>query len=192
MLARSIAAILVALFAMACAGAPAAPTGTAAAPTAALPGSTPTAPGQPSAAANGATPTPYTDPYADDYSYLDTPPPATPTAAPAEGDFEITVADGGHLFGPANRALYTFDNDSPDQSACTGNCANTWPPLVVDASQTPNGGPGVDGELDVIERGDGSMQATYDGAPLYYYAGDGAPDDTNGDGVGGVWHLARP
>ena len=30
-----------------------------------------------------------------------------------------------------------------------------------------------------------------DSAPLYFWIGDTAPGDTNGDGVGGVWHIAK-
>ena len=47
------------------------------------------------------------------------------------------------------------------------------------------------GELDVIERDDGSMQVTYDGQPLYYWANDNAPGDATGHEVGGVWFVAR-
>ena len=44
----------------------------------------------------------------------------------------------------------------------------------------------------VTTRTDGKKQVTLDGHPLYTYAGDVAPGDVNGDGIGGVWHLARP
>jgi predicted lipoprotein with Yx(FWY)xxD motif len=30
------------------------------------------------------------------------------------------------------------------------------------------------------------------GKPLYRYAGDAQAGDVNGDGVGGVWHVAKP
>ena len=38
-----------------------------------------------------------------------------------------------------------------------------------------------------IPRDDGLGQLTYLGSPPYYYSGDSAPGDRNGDGVGGVW-----
>ena len=40
-------------------------------------------------------------------------------------------------------------------------------------------------------RADGSLQWALDNKPLYFFAGDAKPGDTNGDGKGGVWHLAR-
>lgn len=48
------------------------------------------------------------------------------------------------------------------------------------------------GALATITRADGTTQVTYDGHPLYYYAADVQAGDTNGEGVGGVWHVAKP
>jgi hypothetical protein len=36
-------------------------------------------------------------------------------------------------------------------------------------------------------RNDGSLQATYNGRPLYFYANDSASGQTNGQGLGNVW-----
>lgn len=87
--------------------------------------------------------------------------------------------------------LYVFDNDvaGSGTSACEGGCASAWPPLPV---PNPTGSSEVTGELGSITRGDGSPQSTYNGKPLYMYSGDASPGDTNGDGVGGVWHVATP
>jgi hypothetical protein len=41
-------------------------------------------------------------------------------------------------------------------------------------------------------RSDGSSQVTYGGWPLYYYSGDAAPGDVNGQGVNGVWYVVSP
>jgi predicted lipoprotein with Yx(FWY)xxD motif len=52
-------------------------------------------------------------------------------------------------------------------------------------------GSGVTGPLGRITRPDGTTQATYDGHPLYTYAGDTAPGQAKGNGLnvsGGVWH----
>jgi hypothetical protein len=52
-------------------------------------------------------------------------------------------------------------------------------------------GSGVTGTLATITRSDGTVQATYDGHPLYTYAGDTAPGQANGNGItsfGGTWH----
>ena len=52
-------------------------------------------------------------------------------------------------------------------------------------------GSGVSGKLATITRSDGSVQATYNGHPLYTYKGDAAPGQAKGNGLninGGVWH----
>ena len=49
---------------------------------------------------------------------------------------------------------------------------------------------GLPSGLDVIARDDGAKQVTYNGRPLYHYAGDKAAGDVAGDGMGGVWHVA--
>jgi predicted lipoprotein with Yx(FWY)xxD motif len=99
---------------------------------------------------------------------------------------------GAYLAGPTRMALYTFDNDSPGSSSCTGDCAAAWPPLTVAMGETPTAAPGVTGELGTIMRSDGTHQVTYNDAPLYYYVGDTQLYDVTGDNIGGVWHLARP
>src|SRR5205085_2685658 len=70
----------------------------------------------------------------------------------------------------------------------------TWPPLLLTGLEaTPVAGPGIDADdLTVVSRPDGGHQVAHYGRPLYHYAGDTAPGDTNGDGVGGRWHAAKP
>ncbi len=103
---------------------------------------------------------------------------------------EVTLAtDTGLLVagGDADHpgfTLYIFDNDPENGSSCNGGCAGTWPPLLL-ADDTASGV----GQLGTITRDDGGTQVTYDGRPLYYYAGDANIGDTNGDGLGGVWHV---
>ena len=121
-------------------------------------------------------------------------PGANPGAPPAEGP---TVARAGkssrpYLVGPSGLMLYVFANDQPGESYCTDGCAGTWPPLTVAAATAPTAGPDVGGSLSVITRDDGTQQVALDGAPLYYYVGDAAPGDQTGDGLGGVWAVARP
>lgn len=88
--------------------------------------------------------------------------------------------------------LYRFDADSQGagESACTGDCAGAWPPLTVDGE--PTAGNGVSASLSTFERGDGSTQVAIDGWPLYYYASDGSPGDTMGQGVSDVWWVVGP
>ncbi|HZI44358.1 MAG TPA: hypothetical protein VFD53_04000, partial [Ilumatobacter sp.] len=53
-------------------------------------------------------------------------------------------------------------------------------------------GDGVDAALvGTVEHPIGT-QATYNGWPLYFFAGDDAPGDTNGQGQGGVWYVVDP
>jgi predicted lipoprotein with Yx(FWY)xxD motif len=102
-----------------------------------------------------------------------------------------TTALGTVLTGANGNTLYTFDRDTPGVSNCSGNCATTWPPLTL-ASGNPPAPAGVGGAFAVITRADGGRQVTYNGAPLYFYGPDTGPGDTSGDGVGGVWHAAKP
>ena len=84
------------------------------------------------------------------------------------------------------RTLYWFAPDTAARSACYGSCAAYWPPVKGPATA----GPGVTGTLSVLTRSDGSVQAAYDGHPLYTYVGDNAPGQANGNGLnlnGGLW-----
>jgi predicted lipoprotein with Yx(FWY)xxD motif len=83
--------------------------------------------------------------------------------------------------------LYWFAPDSVSKSRCYGTCAVYWPPVTG----APTAGPGVTGKLGTIKRSDGSLQATYDGHPLYTYIGDSAPGQASGNRVnlnGGLWY----
>ena len=85
--------------------------------------------------------------------------------------------------------LYWFVPDTATTSKCSGSCATFWPPVKGPATA----GTGVTGTLATITRADGSVQATYNGHPLYTYVGDHAPGQATGDGLnvnGGVWHEA--
>jgi predicted lipoprotein with Yx(FWY)xxD motif len=72
-------------------------------------------------------------------------------------------------------------------------CVPQWPPLT--GAPRPAPGVALKGTLGTIIRPDGVVQATYDGHPLYTFAGDFDPGDVAGNGVtqfGGTWHAARP
>ena len=82
--------------------------------------------------------------------------------------------------------LYSFAPDTPTMSKCNGTCAQNWPPVKGAASAS-----GVNGTFGTIKRSDGSAQATFDGHPLYTFAGDTAPGQNHGNGLnaaGGLWH----
>jgi CxxC motif-containing protein (DUF1111 family) len=76
------------------------------------------------------------------------------------------------------------DLGAPGTSTCNGGCATSWPPLLV----SDGAASGV-ANLGTITRNDGTEQASYNGRPLYFYSGDSAAGDANGDGLGGVWHT---
>lgn len=98
----------------------------------------------------------------------------------AETDLGSIVVDG------AGMTLYMFTKDSPDVSACEGQCLENWPPLIGE----PTAGSGVDESLlGSFEREDGRVQATYNQWPLYYWVGDSAPGDTSGQDVQNVWFV---
>jgi predicted lipoprotein with Yx(FWY)xxD motif len=83
--------------------------------------------------------------------------------------------------------LYWFAPDTSTTSKCTGSCATYWPPVTGPVTA----GSGVTGTLGTITRADGTVQATYDGHPLYTYAGDTAPGLAKGNGLnisGGLWY----
>jgi len=100
-------------------------------------------------------------------------------SAPTLGRF-LTDAQG--------MTLYVFKKDTPNTSTCTGGCAALWPPFAASPPLTLPAG--VGGALGTITRADGTPQVTYDGRPLYHYAGDKQPGDTKGQGIGGVWSVA--
>jgi predicted lipoprotein with Yx(FWY)xxD motif len=88
--------------------------------------------------------------------------------------------------------LYTFKKDTtPGKSVCNGDCATNWPPLLAPAG-APTAGAGVTGALATIKRDDGTDQVTYNGVPLYYFAGDSKAGDSSGQGVGNIWFIAAP
>jgi predicted lipoprotein with Yx(FWY)xxD motif len=112
-------------------------------------------------------------------------PPAGPAAAAV---LKTTTINGTTvLTNGKGLTLYWFAPDTPARSACTGVCAQYWPPVTG----RPAAGPGVTGRLGAITRSDGSTQATYGGHPLYTYVADTDPGQANGNNLnlnGGLWH----
>jgi len=115
--------------------------------------------------------------------------PAAGATSASSGSTVMATTIGGAqvLTNSAGFTLYWFGPDTSTTSHCTGSCATYWPPLKGPVTA----GSGVTGTLGVITRPDGTMQATYDGHPLYTYAADTAPGQNKGNGLnasGGVWH----
>ncbi len=122
----------------------------------------------------------------------ETPPPEEGTAPSAATVVLSEHPELGTILTDAEgRTLYTFSEDPPNTSTCqTSPCPETWPPLIIE-SGTPVPGEGIPGQLDVITRDDGSLQVTYDGKPLHRFINDAAPEDANGQGVGGRWFVVQ-
>ena len=123
--------------------------------------------------------------------------PATAAAPKAAGATTIAVHQtklGTILVGPTGRTLYLFEADKGGKSACSGGCASIWPPLTTTAA--PKAGTGaLPGKLGTIAGPGGKQQVTYAGHPLYYYAADGKPGDTAGQGLnqfGAEWYVLAP
>jgi predicted lipoprotein with Yx(FWY)xxD motif len=87
--------------------------------------------------------------------------------------------------------LYYFTPDSATQSACSGQCAQTWPPLFFTGSGSPTSSANLTGKLSVLADVNGN-QVEYNGHLLYAFAGDTAPGQTNGQGLFGKWFVATP
>ena len=116
--------------------------------------------------------------------------PASSAPAANSGGTTVSVRTiGGQqvLTNAQGLTLYWFAPDTSTTSKCTGSCATYWPPVKGPATA----GSGVTGTLGTITRSDGTTQATYDGHPLYTYAGDTAPGQAKGNGLnvsGGLWY----
>jgi predicted lipoprotein with Yx(FWY)xxD motif len=104
---------------------------------------------------------------------------------------------GRVLTDSTGRALYMFPPDARQQVSCTGPCAGTWPPLTIATGAAPAAGSGVDRKLlgTLPDPNSGARIVTYDGFPLYRYAGDTEPGTANGQALfldGGPWYLLAP
>jgi len=82
--------------------------------------------------------------------------------------------------------LYWYAKDTKDgPSTCTGSCASAWP--MVAGQAVAASGVKLAGQLGTVTDAGGARQATYNGYPLYTYAGDKTPGQTTGNG--GLWHV---
>jgi predicted lipoprotein with Yx(FWY)xxD motif len=87
----------------------------------------------------------------------------------------LTCADGS--------TLYSYDMDVDGKPTCDAECVKKWPPYYHASGNE------VGEKWSVVTDASGTEQWAYDGKPVYYFAGDANRGDTNGDGVGGVWHV---
>jgi predicted lipoprotein with Yx(FWY)xxD motif len=112
---------------------------------------------------------------------------ATIGLANAQGLGSILVDSQGHT-------VYMFKKDTGPTSRCSGECAVDWPPVTTKGK--PKVGSGVTAnEVGTTSRSDGKTQVTYNGHPLYLFAGDSSAGDTNGQGIsafGARWYVLSP
>ncbi len=100
---------------------------------------------------------------------------------------------GVYLIGSNGMTLYIYAKDATNTSACSGACTMVWAPYIItSANVLSNVQAGISGKAGFITRADGSLQATYNGKPLYYFTKDTASGETLGQDVGNVWSVVRP
>ncbi len=103
------------------------------------------------------------------------------------------TALGAIVVGSTGRTLYHYLDDHGTKIDCTGGCATQWPPLLVAKSAKPVAGPGIKaGKLGTVTRPDGTIQVTYNGYPLYRFAGDTKNGQVNGQGLEHSWYVLAP
>jgi predicted lipoprotein with Yx(FWY)xxD motif len=119
---------------------------------------------------------------------------STPTRAPASLTVRTVTPLGQILVDGSGRTLYLFEADSTKAATCSRACAQAWPPFLTSGS--PHVGSGVTQSLlGTMTRSDGTRQVTYNGHPLYYFADDTKPGNTNGEGLtsfGAGWDAVSP
>ena len=86
--------------------------------------------------------------------------------------------------------LYAFTPDTEGVPTCTADCAEAWPPALVQGE--PNYGDLDPSVFSLVENPEGGQQLKAGDWPLYTFAGDSAPGDTNGQGQGDVWYVVAP
>ena len=90
--------------------------------------------------------------------------------------------------------LYDFHKDKGTTSACYGECAVAWPPLLTSGEPKATGG-AEQSLLGTTKRKDGTVQVTYKGHPVYGFVEDNKPGETNGNdfnGFGAQWYALLP
>ncbi|GAB3733749.1 hypothetical protein GCM10027598_58620 [Amycolatopsis oliviviridis] len=104
------------------------------------------------------------------------------------GALDPVVVNGAGL------TLYRFDKDTakPSKSTCNGDCAKTWPPVLVNSGSKIFLAGVKRSAVGTVKRDDGTQQVTIGGWPVYRFAKDAKAGDTKGQGVGGTWFGVAP
>jgi len=103
---------------------------------------------------------------------------------------------GKILVDSKGNTLYYFEKDKKGgtSSACSGACAQLWPPYTTSGSPKAQSAAKAS-LLGTIKRSDGTTQVTYNGWPLYTYQADTAPGQTTGEDIksfGASWYVLTP
>ena len=110
---------------------------------------------------------------------------AAPRVGVASSGLGRILVDGrGHT-------LYFFGKDEQGRSACSGQCAGFWPPLIASGKPVATAG-AKSSLLGTTKRADGRLQVTYNHHPLYTFVQDVSKGQTNGEGVaafGAKWYA---
>jgi predicted lipoprotein with Yx(FWY)xxD motif len=115
------------------------------------------------------------------------PAPAAMVSTSSSSLGRILVNSSGHT-------LYLFEKDKHGKSACVGQCATFWPPLITKGKPHAMGGAKAS-LLGTTKRSDGRLQVTYNHHPLYTFVKDKKKGQTNGEGVdafGAEWYAVSP
>ena len=119
-------------------------------------------------------------------------------AALASSGAEITSREGqaGQMLVARNgHTLYLFNRDWR-KSYCYGTCAATWKPDITYGRPTTPSGSGLNAKLlGTTRRTNRSLQVTYNGHPLYLYAGDKSAGNMHGEAkyqFRGYWYAVTP
>jgi predicted lipoprotein with Yx(FWY)xxD motif len=118
---------------------------------------------------------------------------STTTAAEGSAADVVTTGTtdlGDVLVDSSGKTVYAFTADTDGKSTCTGDCAGTWPAVMVQGDALPAG---LDDSIfSVVEGEDETYQLAANNQPLYTFSGDTAEGDTNGQGIGGAWFAVGP
>ncbi|KAK1177404.1 hypothetical protein B7755_004065 [Streptomyces sp. NBS 14/10] len=103
----------------------------------------------------------------------------------------IAVADSGLgsiLVDGEGRTLYAFTKDKDGASNCDAKCIAVWPALTSTAKASAGRGTKAS-MIHEVRKSGGAVHVGYGDWPLYYYVGDAAPGDVNGQGLDGEWFV---
>ena len=124
---------------------------------------------------------------------------STPAATMGDLEYTVNIAQndvyGDILVGPTGMTLYTYSPDPINGTVCYNQCAEAWPPLMVQSADELTADesiPGVWGTTTRTDSTDGSVQVTYNGQALYYWFKDEKPGDATGHRVGHNWWVVPP